>query len=224
MDSYAFSDKLMVVQGNSVLIGYAHVEKNEVQMDGKKYFTINISSFNSWLTVLQKVLKSDQQNPPDQNWIIFDTFNMKKEYNCKIDFAHQSISICKKFDANEVITLSKREIVETLFMLSFFLIQCLGLPSVMTLCFSQVINHFSDEPFALSCSETTRKISLSDIEKILQEFVILTKSDFIDLYSSIIASLNLDIDVYTCFNCLGKFQNFIMPLVELRLTQKMFLT
>lgn len=216
LDSYAFGDKLMLANAGCIHIGYSQIEKNELQFDGNKYFTIQMISFHNWVDLLYKVVKLGETTSSDANNIImFDSFDMKKEYHCKIDLSNQSISIVKKFDSKEVIIISKREAVEILYMLSFFIISCLGLPPVIGLCFSQIINHFSEECFVISPDDDS-----TDCKKIESEITNLSPSDFLDICSSVVAFLNLEIDSYVCFHSLMKFQNLILPLVKMRLIKK----
>jgi len=58
MDSYAFSDKLMVANAGSVLIGYS---TNKLQLDNQRYFTIRACSYQSWVKLFDKVFKKTKK-------------------------------------------------------------------------------------------------------------------------------------------------------------------
>ena len=220
LDSYAFADKLILADAGCVHIGNSLIEKNELQLDGNKFFTIHLISFHNWVDLLYKVVNTNNVNsgeslsPNGINITVFDSFDMKKEYNCKIDSLCQSLTVCKKLE-KEDITISRREAIEILYMLSFLIIPCLGLPAVISVCFSQIISHFSEECFAISYDNDE-----CDWKKIENEVSKLSPSEFLELCISIVAFLNLDIDVYVCYNSLMKFQNLILPLVKMRLIKK----
>ena len=141
LDSYAFADKLILADAGCVHIGNSLIEKNELQLDGNKFFTIHLISFHNWVDLLYKVVNTNNVNsgeslsPNGINITVFDSFDMKKEYNCKIDSSCQSLTVCKKLE-KEDITISRREAIEILYMLSFLIIPCLGLPAVISVCFS----------------------------------------------------------------------------------------
>lgn len=217
LDSYAFGDKLIIAKAGCILIGYSQIQKNEMQFDGNKYFTIYVISFQNWVDILYKLVNNASSNDSNECMLItvMDSFDMKKEYNCTIDFLNQNLSICKKFDLKEVIVIKKNEAIEILYMLSFLIIPCLGLPAVINLCFLQIINHFSEECFVISSDDEK-----SDCTKIETEITNLSPCDYLDVCSSVIAFLNLEIDVYICFSSLMKFQNLILPIVKLRLIKK----
>jgi hypothetical protein len=219
LDSYAFADKLILAKAGSVLIGYVRAENNELKFDEKKYFTIHASSFNNWVNLMYEVLNNNSgtvaKGKETKTSIVFDSFNSKKEYVCKIDFVQERISICKKFDSNEVINLDKPEIIEILCMLSFFIVPCFGLPPTITLCFLHIISHFSVEPHAMLL-ESKAEFDWKKIEDEMKE------TDLLTLVSGAVADLNLDIDPLLCYNSIKKFENVIAILVEMRLIRKMF--
>jgi hypothetical protein len=221
LDSYAFADKLVLAQAGTIIVGYSKIIKNEVLLDENRFIRIHSSLILNWTQMFYRLLDFNGEIGKDDkidSQIMFDAFDLSKQYKCELNQTSKLLKIVKRFEGKETLTFTQREIIELLFMLSFFLIPSFGLPPTICVCFSHVINHFSNIENVVQMQENQPV----DWKKTNNEILETTHGQLLDICTSIISYLNLETDSFSCFNSIVKFENLISPLVKMRLARKLY--